>query len=162
MATITALEMKMTKTGKPFKAASLDSSVLGKDRFNIFSFHTRYDDVVVGRSFAAEEFQQDGEYIKLRDPDEGVRKFGGPRRGADPVQIAQAQQHKADNIKVAQDNKDYAIRLSGSMGHAVNIVTTFYVGKELTPDEIKTKVINWRDWLLENWDNEKNDSEIPF
>lgn len=167
MVTILSIEMKTTSTGKPYKSAKIDEQVMGKDRFNIFGFHTRYEDVVTGRAFEATDFEKDGEYIKLRDPDQGIKKpMGGPRRGgADPVAIAQAQEHKAENIKVAQDNKDLAIRLSGSMNHAVNVVTTFYKDDALEPDKVKTKIINWRNWFLENWDLQKeeiNPDEIPF
>lgn len=160
MPQITNIEIKTASSGKPYKVASMDGEVLGKNRFNIFSFHTRYADVVTGRSFAPEEFEQDGQYIKLRDPDAGIKKPF--RRGADPVAVAIAQQQKADNIEKAQDNKDRAIRLSGSMNHAVSIVTKF--NESLTPDEIKHKVLNWRDWFLENWDTKEalDPNEIPF
>jgi hypothetical protein len=167
MVTILNIEMKTTSTGKPYKSAKIDEQVMGKDRFNIFGFHTRYEDVVAGRSFEATDFEKDGEYIKLRDPDQGIkgRTSGAPRRGPDPVAIAQAQEHKADLIRGAQDNKDLAIRLSGSMNHAVNVVTTFYKDDALEPDKVKTKIINWRNWFLDNWDLPKDDinpDEIPF
>ena len=167
MVTIQNIEMKTTKNGAPFKSVKIDEVVLGKDRFNIFNYHTRYEDVVVGRSFESTDFEKDGDYIKMRDPDAGIKKpAGGTRRGgADPVQIAQAQEHKAENIKVAQDNKDYSIRLAGSMGHAVNVVTTFYKNDALEPDKVKSKIINWRNWFLDNWDLPKDDvddSQIPF
>ena len=73
--TITNIEMATTSTGKPYKKVTLDQQVLGKDRFNIFSFHTRYEDVQVGRAFTPADFEQDGQYIKMKDPDAGVKKF---------------------------------------------------------------------------------------
>lgn len=165
MAKVTFIESATTSTGKPYKKVSLDTEVLGKNKFNVFSFHTRYADVVVGRAFDEGEFEQDGQYIKLRDPDAGIKRgFGGGKsRGPDPMVIAQAQENKAKQIGVAQDNKDYSIRLSGSMGHAVNVVTTFYETQPLTPEEIKTKILNWRGWFMDNWEIEKPDAgEIPF
>lgn len=162
MPTVTYIEQATTSTGKPFKKVTLDSEVLGKNKFNIMSWSTRYGDVLVGRSFDASEFEQDGQYIKLRDPDAGIKGRGGFRRGgADPMAIATAQENKAKHIEVAQDNKDKAIRLSGAMNHAVNVVTSF--NKDLTPEEIKSKVLNWRNWFLDNWDlPEGNADEIPF
>lgn len=119
-----------------------------------------FDGIVEGASVEGEPWASDSGKQYLFAPRE--KKQGGARRGgADPVAIAQAQEHKAENIRMAQDNKDQAIRLSGAMNHAVNVVTTF--SKDLTPEEIKSKIINWRNWFLENWDIENKDSgEIPF
>lgn len=155
--------MKETKAGQPFKSCTLDGKVFGKDKFNLFQFHTRYADIVVGSNVEESDIVQDGQYIKLRDPDEGIKGRGGKRGGANPLDIAMAQQNKAEHIQAAQDNKDRAIRLAGSLSHAVAVVTAF--NKELTPDQVKTKIISWRDWFLENWDIDKNEidpSEIPF
>lgn len=155
--------MKETKAGQPFKSCTLDGKVFGKDKFNLFQFHTRYADIVVGSNVEESDIVQDGQYIKLRDPDEGIKGRGGKRGGPNPMDIAMAQERTAENVKAAQDNKDFAIRQSSSMAHAVTIVTTF--NKELPPDEIKTKIINWRNWFLDNWDIDKNEidpSEIPF
>lgn len=161
MATVTFVESATTSTGKPYKKVTLDSEILGKNKFNVFNFHTRYADVVVGRSFDVSEFEKDGQYIKLSDPDAGIKRPFA-RKGADPVAIAMAQQNKADNIEKAQDNKDKAIRLSGSMNHAVTVVTAF--NKDLTAEQTKKKVIEWRNWFLENWDvkGDLDPSEIPF
>ena len=163
MVTILNIEMKTTSTGKPYKSAKLDETVLGKDRFNVFSFHTRYEDVVTGRTFALEEFEKDGEYIKLRDPDAGIKRGGARRGGADPVAIAQAQEHKAANIKVAQDNKDYSIKVSSTARDATLILTAI-MGMDdfvLTERDWKKMWVETRDWLLENWDVEDK-GEIPF
>lgn len=162
MAKVTFIESATTSTGKPFKKVTLDSDVLGKNKFNVMSWHVRYGDVVVGRAFDESEFEPDGQYIKLRDPDQGIKR-PFTRKGPNPLEIAQAQENKAKHIEQAQDNKDYSIRLSGSMGHAVKIVTTFYETQPLTPEEIKTKVLLWRDWFLNNWEIEKpGPEEIPF
>lgn len=157
MPNITSVEIKNGQRG-PYKQVKMDEKVLGRDMFLVFNNHTRYEDVVEGRDFAVSEFSKDGEYIKLVDPDAGIK---GKRGGASPVQIAAAQENKARFIEKAQDNKDRAIRLSGAMNHAVTVVTSF--NKDLTPEEIKNKIINWRNWFLENWDvPEAEASETPF
>lgn len=120
-----------------------------------------FDTIAVGNAVEGEPWTSDSGKQYLFAPRAKKATTGGRRGGADPVAIARAQEHKGEMIKVAQDNKDYAIRLSGSMNHAVSIVTTLYKDTVLTPDEVKNKVINWRDWFLENWDKEK-DGEIPF
>lgn len=164
MATVTFVESATTSTGKPYKKVTLDSEVLGKNKFNVFNFHTRYADVVVGRSFASEEFEKDGQYIKLADPDAGIKKpfsRGGGR--VDPVAVAMAQEQKRENIEKAQDNKDRGIRLSGAMNHATSLVVAFK--KDATLEEAKKEVIRVRDWYLENWDTAESKidaGEIPF
>lgn len=161
MPNITKVEFRPDKNGVDYKSATIDTEVFGKNRFNIFPRDTRYGDVVEGRTFATEEFVQDGQYIKLRDPDAGIKRGGGRRGGVDPVQVAQAQEHRGELVRQAQDNKDKAVRLASSLTHAVAVVTTF--NKDLTPDEIKSKILNWRNWFLENWDlSEAEASEIPF
>jgi len=134
---------------------------------NVSVSKTKQDGTVNFPNFA--EFTQgamvEGEYKEYNGKKylypSRAKPAGGARKGVDPLAIAKAQEHKAENIRAAQDNKDQAIRLSGAMNHAVNIVTTF--SKDLTPDEIKNKVLNWRNWFLDNWDLPEADaSEIPF
>ncbi len=163
MVTILNVEMKTTSTGKPYKSAKIDEQVLGKDRFNIFGFHTRYEDVVAGRAFEATDFEKDGEYIKLRDPDAGIKKpMGGPRRGgADPLAIARAQEHKADLIRGAQDSKAESIKISSTARDATLILTSRFNGN-LPEEEWRAKWVEYRKWLWDNWEHEANSDEIPF
>lgn len=54
--------------------------------------------------------------------------------------------YKNDNIRRAMDDKQEAIKISSAGRDAVLITTTFY-NKIMTEDEIKEKIIKWRDWL---------------
>lgn len=154
MATVKSIEMRTTSTNKPFKSVTLDEQVLGKDKFNVFQFHTRYNDVVEGRSFAPEEFEPDGQYIKLIDPDKGLKRgFGGNKPNSAQIAVAQAQ--KAQDIKTAQDNTSYNVRVSSSMRDAVLLAIA--EGKP-TPENI----VKWRGWVWREWENVDKLSEPPF
>lgn len=80
MAFISQIEIKQTAKGSDYKSVRLDSPVLGKDRFNVFKFHSRYADITEGKELKPNEFQfsPDGKYLELIDPDKGVKKgLGG-------------------------------------------------------------------------------------
>lgn len=159
MATITKVEIKTTSNGKPYKSATLDSQVLGKDRFNIFGFHTRYEDVVEGRAFAVEEFQQDGQYIKLRDPDEGIKgRGGGSKKGFDATAAVALKQA---GIAKSQDRNEHSYKVSGTARDATLITVELmkrpeYEGKKFT--DTWTMV---RQWLWDNYDVDKSD-QAPY
>lgn len=159
---ITNIEMKTTSTGKPYKSATMDGEVFGKDKFNVFSFHTRYDDVVVGRSFAPEEFEQDGQYIKLSDPDKGVKKGLGGRATFNAGVIIE---QKNSNIRAAQDRKDESIKISSTARDATLILSVLL--PSMNRDEVfnhdswKQKWLEIRQWLLDNFDKEPT-QEPPF
>ena len=157
MTKVFKIEMAETQSGKPYKKAFLDEKVFGNDRFNIFTFHTRYEDVVVGRDFAIEEFEKDGKYIKLSDPDKGV-KTSYSRKSFD---ASAAVALKQESITKSQDRKDESIKISSTMRDAVLIVTSRNSIKDATDQHIENEILRWREFLLNNWDLE-NQTQPPF
>jgi hypothetical protein len=148
MINVLSIEVKQTSTGKDYKAVTLDGKVLGTEKFNIFQFHSRYKEITQGLSLSEDEFEQDGKYIKLKDPN-------AKPRGHSNVGIALAQERKAENIQHAQENKDYAIRVSSTARDATLITVALLEAKAIEPKEFKNQWAIIRSWLWENWSVEK-------
>lgn len=93
---ITNVEMKMTKAGKPYKAVSLDDN----RKFNVFQFHSRYDEIEIGLKIEDTEIEKDGEYWSLKDANQ-ERKTNFKTQG-----MKEMQESKAQNISAAQDRNE--------------------------------------------------------
>ena len=79
-----------------------------------------------------------------------------------PAAITKAMDKKAENIEKAQDNKSLGIKVSATMGHAVNITIALLKGQTVLDEGVTKKMItDWRKWLWENWDKEDSDFD-PF
>lgn len=63
--------------------------------------------------------------------------------------ITKAMEVKNENIKDAQERKDIAIRLSGSMTSAVQLAIA-EVGTNSEPKRMEMAILRWRNWLLNN------------
>lgn len=150
MAKITNIEMGTTSTGKPFKKATLDEQIMGKDRFNTFTFHTRYDDVVVGRDFAPEEFEKDGEYIKLKDPNKGIKTGLGGRKTFDASVVME---RKNENIRESQERKNDSIKISSTARDASMILVALMSRGDVSGQDWQSKWVEIRKWLLEHFDD---------
>ncbi len=151
MAQVTNIEIKKDKNNNDYKSATLDEVIHGKNRFNVFLKHTRYNDVLVGANFAPTDFVQDGQYINLADPDKGAKK--GYTRGVDPVQVAVAQERTRGNVREAQDNKEYGIKVSSTFSSATAITVELMKEDKLT--EWHTLHQQVRAKLWEMWDMDK-------
>lgn len=156
MAKILSIEIKKDKNGNDYKSATLDEVFHGKNRFNVFLKHTRYNDVLVGAEFAVSDFAQDGQYINLIDPEKGAKK--GFSRGVDPKDIAVAQDRKKEDIREAMDSKEYAIKVSGTARDATLI--TVELMKERKLDAWDTIWIEVREKLWNLHDREKGGVDI--
>lgn len=73
-------------------------------------------------------------------------------------QIEATMDKKNEAIGRFQATKEESIKMAGAQRDAVLLVTTFYKEKQLTDAEIKTKVVEFRDWFL----SEKFNEVIPF
>lgn len=73
MSNVKNITLKPDKNNRDYKNVELDEQVHGKRYFNIFPTHTRYNDVVNGRAFTAEEFTLKGKFLELTDPTRGQK-----------------------------------------------------------------------------------------
>lgn len=61
---------------------------------------------------------------------------------------------KSKSIAIAQENKAEGIMLSSTIRMAVDIVVARGIaGEDIDTASIKAKILNWRKWLVDNWDN---------
>lgn len=155
MANIKSIEIKYDKNNRPYKSATLDEQVMGKDRFNVFSHHHRYEDVVVGRDFAPEEFVQDGQYINLADPNKGIKTAYSPKK---TFEVAKTMETKRENILEAQGNKEYGIKIASTASSATAITVELMKADPLL--DWHTTWTDVRNWLWNHWDIEKPDKPV--
>ena len=155
------IEMATTSTGKPYKKVTLDGQVMGKDRFNIFSFHTRYHDVVEGLELAPTEFEPDGQYVKLVDPDKGIKTAsGGSQRKS--FNATQAVAMKQEGIKNSMEHKDHSIKTSSTFRDATMLTVAWAGGREVEADQLRGKWIEFRAWLWGQYDHAPDGLESPL
>lgn len=155
------IEMKNTAKGAPYKSCELDQEIQGKRYFNVFSFHPRYEDIQIGLEIDAVDFQYDGKFINLIDPNKGIktayRATGGATRG-----IPAAQERKAEYIEKAQDKKEESIAFFNATNSAIAILTK--IKPPVTDDsEFKQELVMWRDWFYQEWQkhNRKENPKSP-
>lgn len=90
MANIANITLKPDKNGRDYKNVKLDENVHGKQYFNIFPRHARYNDVVQGRSFSSEEFVLKGQFLEMIDPNQGIKKgYNAPQPAANTEKLDQ-------------------------------------------------------------------------
>ncbi len=159
MTKITKIEDGTAKNGNPLKKVYLSEKVNNRDMVFLFSDHTRYNDLTVGMELGPDEIVADGQYIKLVDPDAGIKgKGGGSRSGM----IKQAMNEKNEMIARAQDNKGEAIKLASTIRMAVDMVTAY---KELygvaSVEDLKDEIEKWRSYFYTTWEDISQD-EPPF
>jgi hypothetical protein len=96
---------------------------------------------------------------------------GGPRSGGGAPRaaaITAAQDHKAEHIKNAQENKERSIMVASAMRDAT-ILLEYAFGEEiqqLPPNErmaaIKAHHKEVRDWYLKTWSEVEKQVDVPF
>lgn len=134
------VEIKNTQTGKTYKKAVLNDGT----QVSVWPDYSQYDKVVEGGDVEG-VIKTNGKYSNLVDGNLGA-KPAGMRANV----INQAMAKKSEAIEHFAEKKDLGIRLSSSIRMSVDIVTAFY--KDLDEAEIKTKILNWREWFLDNWE----------
>lgn len=153
-------DRKTTATGKDKIDATLDDSTKLIEGVTIWGDFPGFAYLVIGQSIEGDVVEkQNGQYTNrtLYAP---KTPSTTPQRGAGA--ITKAMDKKAENIEKAQDNKSLGVKISATMGHAVNIVLA-QIKDDPIRDEgaIKQMITNWRKWLWENWDKEEKDFD-PF
>lgn len=162
---ITAVEEK-NKDWKMISGSGVDGTTLTNASVNRTSqkgeVFPNFDGITVGAEVEGEPWSNQSGKQYLFAPRE--KKAGGARRGVDPLAIAKAQEHKAENIRAAQDNKQEGIKVSSTARDATLILNTIFATLE-PRDQIdwKDKWLEIRQWLWDNFDHEvTNASDVPF
>lgn len=156
---ITKVEGGTARNGNPLKKVYLSEKVNSRDMIFLFSDHTRFEEVKEGMELGPDEVVADGQYIKLIDPDAGVKGKGGSRTGA----IKQAMNEKAANIAVAQENKGEAIKLAATLNHAVAVAVALNASSDpMNEEQIKEKIVELKAWFYVHWEDIDTSSTPPF
>lgn len=153
---IVKIEEGVAKNQNPMKKVTLSEKVNGRDMLFVFSDHTRFADIKEGMELGPDEVVADGQYVKLVDPDAGIKGKGGSRTGA----ITAAQNRKSEMISQAQENKEEGIKLSSTIRMATDIVIARGVSG-LSEEEVKAEIEKWRSYFYTNW-SEITQDEPPF
>ncbi len=149
---ISWLENKTSTTGKAFKKMSLiDESNVQHDNVSIWA-----DDIQFSK--AALEGDIEGEIV----PKGNFKNFKGSggnlsgRGYTNPAKnnsIAKFQEVKREDIKVAMDRKEDSFKTSATFRDATLLTVEYTKSNNLTnPEVIKVVWLEWRKWLLENYD----------
>jgi len=86
-----------------------------------------------------------------------------PKGGAGrTAQINQSMEKKGAMIKDAQENKELGIKLSSTMGNAVNIALQEAKDFPFSEKVYQERVKYWRKWLFDNWGENAEDITTPF
>jgi hypothetical protein len=89
-------------------------------------------------------------------PNLGANKGTGGGFKADMRKMVE---EKREGIKLAQENKERGIMISSTIRMATDIVVATLRGEEIIDESvIKGKILEWRKWFFEHWD----DADIPF
>lgn len=67
--------------------------------------------------------------------------------------ITKAMDKKAENIAVAQGNKEHGIMTSSTIRMAVDIALAETTGLPFDVGVFKSRVREWRNWFIAEWDN---------
>ena len=147
--TIDWCEEKVSSKGTKYKKASVTpENGTRTDDVAVFDSYSQYGDIAPGRVVEGvlkeKEYQGKKSYT-LEDGNLGPKpdSLGGYKQ----KMINETMEKKNSSIREFQGNKEESIRLAGCQRDAVLLVTTF-LPRESDTDYIKTKIIEWRDWLL--------------
>lgn len=121
-----------------------------------FPFFSHYSEIVSGAVVEAVVKEKDYNgrtSYSLVDGNLGPKpaSFGAKAQEVKIEAIKKAQDRTNESVKSAQERRESAIAISSTARDATLIVTTFY--KDLNYEEIKDKWLQWRRWLLNNFDN---------
>lgn len=154
---IDKVEIRQDKWGKDYKTVHTQDK-----KANVFQKDPIYSLCNEGAEIDA-QFVADGKYWKIVRSDDGVH-IQAPQ--APRNNFSAAQERKAEDIALAQMNKDKSIQLSSSFRDATTLtVAQAQSMKFATPEEAETWIkdnwLNWREWLLANYDAHPGNN-IPF
>ena len=147
MANVTGIEQKTTSTGKPYKACTLEDG----RQTNVWSDHPLFNEVAIGGTIADNLLYQKGQYWNVSNPARSAQ------RGA----TTRANNQRSEQIKEAQDRKEQSITFFNATNAAMTAVTSFRKGDfgDMSENDIKTAIREWRDWFIKEHENYKNHKE---
>ena len=134
MAEVQSVEMKTTKTNKPYKAATLTDG----RKVNVWSDHPVYMDCDAGYVIPDNMIYQKGQYWNLSNPGQAARKGAATR----------ANNQRSAQIKEAQDRKEDSITFFNATNAAINLVGHEHQSGTADGD-LKMQITMWRDWFIE-------------
>lgn len=143
MATVTAVEQKLTSTNKPYKRVTLAD---GRN-VSVWVDHPAYNEVGIGYEIPDNLLYQKGQYWNLSNPAHKARAGATTR----------ANNQRSEQIKEAQDRKEQSIAFFNATNSAITLVSA----KGMNDDDaqIKDDIRHWRDWFLTEHDNYKGHKE---
>ncbi len=166
---IVKLEPKQTSTGKnKYNVILQDAEGKIEDNLSIWEGFPGYANLAVGSMVTGRiTVSKDGKYRSLQE-----EKTQGFTKGTykEPWKAgpSAAQERKEETIVKAQDRKDNSIQISASFRDATTLtvewIATYKTIHDGPPsdDEIKGKWLEYRKWLLDNWEVDLSKHNIPF
>lgn len=139
--TIIKVENVTTSTGKPMYKSTLKDPEGKEETINLF------DMVVEGAVVNGEIYTNDKGYRNFKS---AQAVAGGAFKTA---QMEKAVERKEQGIARSQENKEWGIKVSSTMGGAVNLAIAQFKGE---PNDLRTLeelVIYYRRFLFDHWDD---------
>lgn len=135
-------EKTSQSTGNPYVSATLTDTE-GKEYVGINAFNGEFND----RDIWEGELKQNGNYYNLVSPKQGSEN------SFKAMQTEKLMDKKADNIAVAQNNKENGIRVASTMSGAVSLAVAQFKSE---PNDLRTLeelVEYYRRYLWLEWEN---------
>ena len=147
-------EIKTTSTGKRLFEGSFkgedgkefNASIWEMDRDN--KQFPNFNDLRPGATFVGNPWNSPTNGKCSIYPPKAVASTGGASRG-NSAGINKAMERKETSIKGFQETKEVSIKLAGAMRDAV-LITTARSLEGISTEDIKSEILSWRNWLLEN------------
>lgn len=111
----------------------------------------KFDAIMAGQDVEGEFWRSQAGKAYLFAPRPQTTQ-GGANRGFGG--ISKAMDKKAENIAIAQDNKEHAIKEASSMTNAVNLALAEYgtfSGEEHLRPTLEFLITKYRTWILNHW-----------
>ena len=146
-----------TKTQRPYKKLTVKNEKGEEHKVNIFSDFPDFANIKAGSVIRA-KLEPNGQYMNLIH--EAQTKPQGEARGAfKQAQIEKAQEHKAEFIAKAQDNKEWGIKVASTMNKAIDLAIAEYTKNPTSLFNLEECVLKWRKWIWNNWNVELKDTD---
>ena len=152
---ITALMASTTKTGKAVK----NTTLLGEDgasyeKVSIWSDFQDFANLAVGSTVVGDIVTNDKGYKSLYPPK--TSQGGGKSAATGAFRTQQAKEliaEKDARVKVNMDDKQFSIKVSGTMRDAVLLTIAEKGDRVMTAYDMKKEVLKWRKWLWAFYDH---------
>lgn len=159
---ILKIEKKQTSTGKWKADVDLqDFNGVIESKVTIWEGFPNFATLKVGDEvIGAITVKVNGQYTNKTLNTEKTTGYGNPGRQPS-ISMNKIMEKKQEAIQQSQGIKDLGIRLSSSMNKAIDLAMA-QAGEGMSPDVYKTLIIQWRTWILENWDVDLSRKQPPF